>query len=119
MKNKTAHYPSQKKIRSQNSVTDGYVVMFLMGFARSPFRDSESRLRFVVGLDEDDIQLILKQYNSFLITYEILSGIYKIKNNSKVVYTMGDQEATLQVEKYINLKTYFDSFWINIWNVKV
>ena len=32
-----------------------------MGYARSPFRDFENYLRIVVGLDEDDNQLILKQ----------------------------------------------------------
>ena len=34
-----------------------------MGYARSPYRDFESCLIMVVGLDEDDIQLVLKQYN--------------------------------------------------------
>ena len=37
--------------------------MLLMGYARSPFRDFESYLAIVIGLDEDDIQLILKQYS--------------------------------------------------------
>ena len=37
----------------------------MMGFARPPFGDFESYLRIVVvGLDEADIQLILKQYKS-------------------------------------------------------
>ena len=47
---------------------DGYVLL-LMGYARSPFRDFESYLTIIVGLDEDDIQLILKQYNSNFLTY--------------------------------------------------
>ena len=34
-----------------------------MGYARSPFRDFESYIRNVNNLDEDHIQLILKQYN--------------------------------------------------------
>ena len=34
-----------------------------MGYARSPFRDFGSYLRIIVGLDEDYIQLISKQYN--------------------------------------------------------
>ena len=42
------------KLRSEKSSTDGYII-FLMGYARSPFRDFESYLRIVVGLDEDDI----------------------------------------------------------------
>ena len=32
-----------------------------MGYATSPFQDFESSLGIVVGLDEDDIQLILKK----------------------------------------------------------
>ena len=41
-----------------------------MGYARPSFQDFESYLRTVVGLDEYDIQLILKQCNYFFITYE-------------------------------------------------
>ena len=37
-----------------------------MGSAGSPNRDFESYVRILVGLDEDDVQLILKQFNSFL-----------------------------------------------------
>ena len=46
-----------------------------MAYARSPFRDFESYLRIVVDLDEDDIQLILKQYNANFVTYELDPGI--------------------------------------------
>ena len=42
-----------------------------MGYARSPSRDFESYLKIVVGLDEDDIRLILKQYNRNFATYEL------------------------------------------------
>ena len=35
--------------------------MLLMGYARSLFRDFENYLKSVVGLDEDDFQLNLKQ----------------------------------------------------------
>ena len=50
-----------------------------MGYARSRFRDFESYLRIVVGLDEDDIQMILKQHNSNFVTYELTHGIYSIE----------------------------------------
>ena len=42
------------------SSTDGCIT-FSMRYARSPFRDFESYLRVVVGLDEDHIHSILKQ----------------------------------------------------------
>ena len=69
-----------------------------MGYARSPFRDFESYLRMVVGLDEDENQLISKQYNSNFVTYDITPCIYSIKNISEIVYTMSDHDATLQTE---------------------
>ena len=50
------------KLRSDKSSHDGYIIL-LMGYARSPFRDFESYLRIAVGLEEDNIRLILKQYN--------------------------------------------------------
>ena len=69
-----------------------------MGYARPPFRDFESYLRIVVGLDEDEIQLILKQNKSNFLTYELTQVIYSIKVISEVVYTMCDHEATLKIE---------------------
>ena len=66
-----------------------------MGYARSPFQDFDSYLRSVVGLGEDDLQIISKQNNSFFITYELSPGTHTIKDNSKAVYTMGDHENTL------------------------
>ena len=58
-----------KKLRSEKSSTDGYIIL-LMGYARSPLRDFESYLRIVVNLDEEDIQLILRQYKSNIVAYE-------------------------------------------------
>ena len=55
------------KLRSDKSSHDGYIIL-LMGYARSPFRDFESYLRIVVGLEEDNIRLTLKQYNEKLPT---------------------------------------------------
>ena len=48
------------KLRSDKSGHDGYTIL-LTGYANSSFRDFESYLRIVVGLEEDNIQLILKQ----------------------------------------------------------
>ena len=77
-----------------------------MGYARSPFRDSESYLRIVVGLDEGDIQLVLQQSKLWLITYEIPLDIYTIQDILEVVYTMGDHEGTLQFEyDVLSMKT--------------
>ena len=58
------------KLSHEKKNSDGYMIL-LLGYTRSHFRDFESYLRIVVGLDEEDIQLILKQYNSNFITYEL------------------------------------------------
>ena len=72
--------------------------MLIMDYARSPFRDFETYLRIVVGLDEDDNQLSLKHCISYFITYEIPQCIYWIKHISEVVNKIGDHEGTLHIE---------------------
>ena len=66
-----------KKLETERRQTGGYY-MLLMGYARSPFRDFESHLRIVVGLDEDDMRLILKQNN--FVTYELDPSNYTIED---------------------------------------
>ena len=80
--------------------------MLLMGYARSPFRYFEKYLRIEVGLDEDDIWLILKQYHSNSNSDEIPLDIYSVYDISEAVYTMGDHEGILKFEKdAISMKT--------------
>ena len=69
-----------------------------MGYARSLFRDFDSYIRIVIGLDENDIQLILKQYNEKFVTYEIEPGNYTIEDIADTVYTVGHHEGTLKIE---------------------
>ena len=82
------------KIRSNKTSHDGYIIL-LMGYARSPFRDFESYLRIVIGLEEDNIRLILKQYNEKFVTYELDPGNYPIEDLQEAVYPLGDHENTL------------------------
>ena len=88
---------ANKRIGLEKTSTDGYIIL-LLGYARSAFRDFESYLRIVVGLDEDDIRWIKKQYKSNFITYELSPGIYLIKDIAQAVYTMGDHDGTLEYE---------------------
>ena len=81
-------------MRSEKSSTDGYIIL-LMGYARSLFRDFESYLRIIVGLDEDDIRLILKQYNANFVTCELDPANYTFESLQKNVYPLGDHEGTL------------------------
>ena len=69
-----------------------------MGYAQSLFREFESYHRIVVGLDEDDIRLIFKQYNGEFMTFELSPGIYTSKEIAMAVYTKGDHEGNLQNE---------------------
>ena len=85
------------KLRSDKSSHDGYIIL-LMGYVRSPFRDFENYLRIVIGLEEDNIQLILKQYNENFVTYELDPGNYTIEDLQKAFYPLGDHEDTLQIE---------------------
>ena len=54
-----------KKLGLGKSNTDGYLIL-LLAYARPPFRDLENYVRTVVVLDEDDVQLILKNIIQFL-----------------------------------------------------
>ena len=77
-----------------------------MGYTTSPFRDFESSLRIVVGLDDEDIQLILKQYNSHFITYELTPGIYTIQDISDAIHKFSGHEGRLKiVYNDVNMKT--------------
>ena len=76
---------------------DGYMVL-LFGYSASSFRDFERYLRLVIGLDEKDIQLILKEYNSHFITYELTPGIYTIQDISEAIKTFSGHQETIQLE---------------------
>ena len=73
-------------------------MILLLGYARSPFRDFESYLRIVVGLDEEDIQLILKQYISYFFTYKLTPRIYTIHDISDAVQNFSGHGEILKIE---------------------
>ena len=91
-----------EKMKSEKSSTD---LTLSSPYARSSFRHFESYLRILVGLEEDDIQLVFNQYNSFFLTYEIPAAVYSIEEISEALYTMADR-GTLQIEyDDISMKT--------------
>ena len=71
-------FKAYNKMRLEKSSTDGFIIL-LRGSARLPYQNFGTYLRLVVDLDEDDIQLILKQYSSHFITYVIPPGVYSNK----------------------------------------
>ena len=52
------------------------------GFTSSLFQDFEKFLRTEVDLFEDDFKLVLDEYNSSFITYEVSPGIYTFEDIS-------------------------------------
>ena len=84
------------KLSTEKENTDGYM-MILLAYAKSPFRDFETYLRIVVRLDEEDIQLILKEYNSHFITYELPPGIYSIQDILDSIKTFSGHMETIQI----------------------
>ena len=92
------------KLSHEKKNSGGYRIL-LMGYSRSLFRDFESYLGIVVGLDEKDIQLILKEYNSHFITNELTPGIYTIQDISDSVHTFSGHSEIIQIEyDDINMK---------------
>ena len=85
------------KLSNEKKNSDGYMIL-LLGYSASPFRDFESYLRLVIGLDEEDIQLILKEYNSHFITYELTPGIYTIQDISDAIQTFSGHQEIIQLE---------------------
>ena len=86
-----------RELSVEECQTDGYYFL-LMNYSQSSFRDFESYLRTLTGLNEDDIQLKLKQYNSNFITYEISPGIYRLKVFSEVLEKGFEKEFKIRAE---------------------
>ena len=55
-------------------------------YTRSVFQDFESFLRTQIDLVEDDIKLVLDEYNSSFITYELKPGSYSYKETSEALF---------------------------------
>ena len=69
-----------KRMKDDESmnIVAGYVISVFQGF--------ESYLRTEVDLIEDDIKLVLDEYNSSFITYELQPGIYTFKDISEALF---------------------------------
>ena len=57
----------------------------LAGYVSSVFQDFESYLRTEIDLVEEDIKLVLDEYNSSFITYELDPGIYTFEDISEAL----------------------------------
>ena len=61
---------------------DEQYMIILSIYTSSVFQDFESFLRTHIDLVEDDIKLVLDEYNSSFITYELTPGIHAFKDLS-------------------------------------
>ena len=64
---------------------DGYMNI-LARYTSSVFQDFESFLRTQIDLVEDDIKLVLDEYNSNFITYKLAPGIYSYRDIAEAVF---------------------------------
>ena len=70
---------------TQGVKDDKYMLIIAM-YVDSIFQDFESFLRTENYLVEDDVTLILDEYNSSFITYELEPGIYTFEDISKALF---------------------------------
>ena len=61
-------------------------------YTSSVFQDFESFLRTQTDLAEDDIKLVLDEYNSSFITYELEPGIYSYRDISETLFNILQSE---------------------------
>ena len=69
-------------------MNDEQYMNILAFYTSSIFQDFESFLRTQIDLVEDDIKLVLDEYNSSFITYELEPGIYTFKEISEAIFNI-------------------------------
>ena len=67
-------------------MNDDQYMNILAIYTRSVFQDFESFLRTQIDLVEDDIKLVLDEYNSNFNTYELVPGIYSYRDMAEALY---------------------------------
>ena len=80
---------------------DEQYVNILSIYTSSVFQDFESFLRTQIDLVEDDIKLVLDEYNSSFITYELQPCIYTFKDISEVLLNFLQSEYKGEINKIV------------------
>ena len=73
-------------------MNDEQYVNILAFYTRSVFQDFESFVRTQIDLIEDDVKLVLDEYNSSFITYELQPGLYTFKDISESLFNILQSE---------------------------
>ena len=95
-------------------MNDEQYMNILAFYTSSIFQDFESFLRTQIDLFEDDVKLVLDEYNSSFITYKLEPGIYTFKDISQSVFNIlqpeypGPNNVILIEYDDINMKTKLD-----------
>ena len=83
------------RAKVSKTIKNDEYMRILAVFNSSIFQDFESFLRTEIHLVEDDIRLVLDQYNSGFITFELKSDFYTFKDLSEVLFTILQPEYEL------------------------
>ena len=70
-------------------------------YTSSVFQDFESFLRSQIDLVEDDIKLVLEEYNSNFVTYKLEPGIYSYKDIAEAVFYILQSEYPQSAAKFL------------------
>ena len=70
-------------------------------YTSSVFQDFESFLRTQIDLVEDDIKLVLAEYNSSFITYQVSPEIYTFKDISEILLNYVQSEYKGEINKIV------------------
>ena len=73
-------------------MNDEQYINILAIYTRSVFQDFESFLRTQIDLVEDDIKLVLDEYNSNFVTCELVPGIYRYRDMAEALYYILESE---------------------------
>ena len=73
-------------------MNDEQYMNILAIYIRSVFQDFKSFLRTQIDLIEDDVKLVLDEYNSSFITYELEPGIYSYRDLSAALFYILEYE---------------------------
>ena len=76
----------------EKRMNDEQYMNILAIYTSSVFQDFESFLRTQIELVEDDIKLVLDEYNSNFITYELEPGDYSYRDIAEAVYYILESE---------------------------
>ena len=85
-------------------MNDGQYMNILSIYTRSVFQDFESSLRTQIDLVEDDFKIVLDEYNSNFVTYELEPSIYNYRDISEALfYNLQSEYPSSDSEIFIRL----------------